>query len=118
MMDKSSETPTNMNTGIPAATAAMQAAFPNAAAAWLDIIAESGRFGTACLEQFLKTQQALLACRNAADVMEVQSDYFATAMRQYSEATSRFMEMVSTATGATMADVNISHARSFDDVPL
>lgn len=106
----------DMNT--PAITAAMMAINPVASKGWLDIMSETGRFMMDRLQQDLKAQQAILACKTSAELMQVQSEFYTSAMEQYSKEFTRLCKMMSTATNDTLNDARSGHSRSYEDIPL
>ncbi len=77
-------------------------------AAWMEVMQESARFITDRLQTDIETQQAMLACRTPAELMQVQTEFFQTAMQQYAEEAQRLAQIMSRA----------SHTRGYDDVPL
>ena len=99
-------------------TAAMAAMNPVATSAWLDLVDEGARFFTQRLEQDLETQRELLACKNPAELIEVQSRFMKSAMEQYSEEAKRLLQMMSNATEEIAEDASADHSRSQDDVPV
>ncbi len=96
MAKSKSKTP-KAESGMPAMTAAMMAMNPVAAKAWTDIMAEGSRFFTERLQQDFEAQKAIMACKTPADLMEVQSEFFKTAMEQYTQEASRLYEMMTQA---------------------
>lgn len=108
------------DTGVeaPAIVATMIAANPVVAKAWMDMMTESARFMTERLRTDLETQQALMACRTPADLMEVQARFMNTAMQQYAAAAARFIDMTMTATKDIAEDMKSGHSRGYDDVPV
>ncbi|NNK78168.1 MAG: phasin family protein [Litoreibacter sp.] len=79
---------------------------------------ESGRFIANRLEEELKTQQAFLGCKTPADVMQVQTDHYKTAVEQYSAEANRILELMSRAMSAPLASSKSMFDRGYDDVPL
>lgn len=100
------------------AMAAMMAASPVAARAWMDIFNEGTRFMADRLQQNLETQKAMLACRSPSDVLQVQSSFVSGAMEQYADEARRLFTMMSDAAGTTIRDARTGHSRRYDDVPL
>jgi hypothetical protein len=85
---------------------------PAAAQAWLDLMQESARFMTTRLQQDIETQKALLACKSPAELMQVQTEFFKSAAKQYSEHTTRLLK------GVEQSAAGNGFARNYDDVPL
>ena len=117
-MGKSNTKPAEPTIGTPESTAAMMAVNPIGTSAWMGIMAESQKFLTDRLKQDLDTQQAMLACKTPADVLQVQTEFFKTAMEQYSEEATRLFKMMSDAGQDVIEDVQTGHSRKYDDVPL
>lgn len=99
-------------------TSAMAAFTPFGATAWVQMMTESGRFITKRLEEDLKAQQALLASRTPEEVLQVQADYFRTAIEQYSAETNRVIGIMFGAMGGLFLKSGSVFARRYDDVPL
>ena len=117
-MAKSSKKDTPAEGEIPQATAAMMSLSPVAMQAWQDVITECNRFVMDRLQQDLETQQSMLSCKSPADLMKLQTEFFQTAFKQYSEESIRLMQMMSDAAGQSMKEVQSSAKRRYDDVPL
>lgn len=115
-MGKSNKTSTA--TGAPAMTAAMMAVNPVATKAWLDVMSESAQFVTHRLQQDLDAQKAMLACKSPTELLQVQSEFFKTAMEQYTEEATRLYKMMSKASEDTIEGARSGHSRGYDDVPL
>ena len=103
---------------IPAAMVAMMSANPVFAKAWMDMMSEGARFLTDRLRTDLETQQALMACRTPAEVMEVQAKFLNTAMQQYADEAARVVQMMMTASKDISEDLKTGHSRGYDDVPV
>lgn len=117
-MARPAKTPARPGNETDAATAAMIAIYPAATKAWLDVLSEGARFLTDRLQKDMETQKALLACTGPADLMRVQSEFVATAMKEYAEEATRMVRMMSEAVEDSAKDVRSGHRRSYDDVPL
>lgn len=89
-----------------AGTVAMQA--------WMDISTEAVRFVWNRLQEDMKTQQALLACKSLDEIREVQAGFFTAAQQDYAQEAERMLEMLSKATGQALQ----AGPRRYDDVPL
>jgi hypothetical protein len=98
--------------------APMMSVNPVFAKACADMMSEGARFMTERLRTDLETQKALLACRTPADLMEVQTDYVNTAMRDYAEEAARIMDMAMKASQDIVEDMKSGHSRGYDDVPV
>ena len=97
---------------------AMMAINPAALRAWQDIMTECGRFAVDRLQHGIETQKAMLNCKNPAELMQLQTKFYQSAIKQYSEETMRLIQLMSEATGKTMGEVRSSTKRGYDDVPL
>lgn len=97
---------------------AMSAMVPAGVAQWVDLLTESGRFVAQRLEEDLKTQQAFLGCKTPADVFQVQTEHYKTAVAQYSAEADRIFGLMSGATRGLLAPSGSMFARRYDDVPL
>lgn len=108
------------DTGVeaPAMMAAMFAANPVFAKAWMDMMTETARFMTERLRTDLETQKALMACRTPADLMAVQAEFLNTAMRQYADEAARVIDMTMKASQDIAEDMGSGHSRGYDDVPV
>ena len=104
------------NAATPTLPNAMMTMAPEAIQSWQEVMTEWGRFVTDRLHQDIETQQAMLNCKTPADVMRVQTEFYQTAVKQYSEETMRLMQMMSDAAGKSMS--NPALKRKYDDVPL
>ncbi|MDU8943579.1 phasin family protein [Ovoidimarina sediminis] len=117
-MTGKSPSPTKANGAAAAPGLAMPAIPPAVTAQWLEVMTASGRFIAQRLEEDLKTQQAFLGCRTPADVMQVQSGYYKTAVEQYTAQAGRIFELMSGAISGPLASSRSMFARGYDDVPL
>ena len=100
----------------PKAPSNMIAISPEAVESWQEIATEWGRFVIDRLHKDVETQRAMLECRSPSELMKVQTEFYQTAIQQYSEETMRLMQMMSEAAGKTMSSAKT--ARKYDDVPL
>ena len=107
-----------MGHDLSALSASMMATNPAAAKAWMDMMSEGARFVSARLQEDLEAQKAMLNCKSPTELLSLQTEFFQTAFRQYSEETMRLMQMMSEATGKTVEDAASGHKRGYDDVPL
>lgn len=117
-MAKAKDKSSGEDTATSAMAATMTAINPVAAKAWQEIMSESTRFLSDRLKQDLETQSAILACKTPAELMEVQSAFFKTAMEQYSAYAFRMQKTLTSATTDAAKSVRASHSRGYDDVPL
>ena len=101
-----------------ALTAAWMAVSPTATKAWMDMISENGRFLTERFQQDLEIQKAMLSCRTPAELMQVQSEFFAKAITQYTDHAARLKAMMSNVVEDAVADARTGHARGYADVPV
>ena len=86
----------------------MAAFNPAAAKVWQDIMTESVRFMTERLQKDMETQKAMLSCKSPAELLQLQTEFFQDAMKDYTDEATRMLTLMSS-TGT---------ARSYDDVPL
>ncbi len=86
--------------------------------AWFDAGNNALRFVFERWQHDIATQSALLGCTKLEDVQRVQTDFFKTAMEQYSAEAKRMMETFGSATSTGMAALTPGKARKKDDVPL
>ena len=91
---------------------------PAIATAWVGVFAEGTRFLAHRMRQDLDTQKAILACKNPAELLEIQARFFETAVEEYSEEVMRFTGMVVRAAEETAEDAVASHSLDNDDVPV
>ncbi|MDJ1017759.1 MAG: phasin family protein [Paracoccaceae bacterium] len=117
-MAETKKTKATPDMGVADMTAALLAINPVATNAWLEIMSESTRFLTDRLNQDIETQKALLACRSPAELLQVQSEFFQSAMNQYAEEIARLSEMVTRGAEDTIEDAVSGHSREYDDVPI
>jgi hypothetical protein len=104
--------------GADAMIAAMMAVNPVAAKVWPNIMSESARFLTDRLQQDLDTQKALLACKSPTELMQVQAEFFRSAMEQYTDYATRLYTRMSTTAKDPDKGAGSGQSRSYDDVPL
>ncbi len=86
------------------------------AQAWMDIGSEAVRFVWDRLQQDIKTQTAMLACKNVEDLQKLQAEFFAAAQEQYAAEAGKMLALVGKATVAGLK--TSAKARRYDDVPL
>lgn len=98
--------------------AAMSAFSPAVAEAWLDMLSENTRFLTDRFREDVETQKAILACKTPAELMQVQSEFFKTAMSQYTDHAARLREAMTKASEDVIKDMRSGRSRGYDDVPL
>jgi len=117
-MVKSTKPRADAKTGTSSMPTGMMAFNPAVNQAWQVIMSESARFFADRLQQDLETQQAMLACKSPAELMQVQAAFFKTAMEQYIAFGEHLKETASTVAEETIKDVSTSQSRGYDDVPL
>lgn len=117
-MGKPKKTQASTEIETPITTAAMMAINPVVTKAWLDVMTESSRFVADRLQRDLETQKAMLACKSPAELLQIQSEFFQTAMEQYTNEAVRLYKMMSKATEDTIKDTKSGHSRGYDDIPL
>ena len=81
----------------------------------LELMAESISFLSERFGEDVATQQALLACRTPADVLEVQAGFYRTALEQYAAEAGRLMTLLPRALTASGMP---GSSRRYDDIPL
>lgn len=96
----------------------MMVAGPVAMQAWQDVMTECGRFVMGRLQEDLETQKALLGCKSPEELMRVQSEFYRTAIAQYSEESARLIQIMSDAAQEALHEAKASHKRGYDDVPV
>lgn len=82
---------------------------PMAAEVWQEIMREGARFMTERLQKDLETQQAMLSCKSPTELLQLQSDFYQSALSDYSAEATRMLALMGRANGTS---------RSYDDVPL
>lgn len=102
----------------PAAAAFLLAANPILGKAWFGLMAESARFITKRLEADLEMQRAMLACRNPAEFMQLQTKFVSAAATQYAEEASKLFQMTLKASGDIAEDALSPHTSEYDDIPV
>lgn len=86
--------------------------------AWMDILSDNARFMTDRLQQDMETQKALLACKTPAELLQVQTEFFKSAMAQYTEHATRMFNKVAATSQETVKSTRASQSRGYDDVPI
>ena len=56
--------------------------------------------------------------RSPTELLQVQTEFFRSAMEQYTDYATRFYTRMSTTAEDTVKDARSGHSRSYDDVPL
>lgn len=100
------------------ATATTMAGGPEAMRAWQAVFSESTRFISDRLQQDLETQKAMLACKTPAELLQVQAEFYKTAMDQYAKEAAHLYELMSKATESSLKQAGTAFSRGYDDVPL
>jgi hypothetical protein len=103
---------------VAAMTAAMKAVSPTASHLWIDIMNESAEFIVKRLQHDVETQQAMLRCKSPTELMQLQSAFVQTAMKQYSEEAAHLFKMMTEAGAEAVKENRSAKARSYNDVPL
>lgn len=88
------------------------------AKAWIAMMSESTRFVTERLRQDMELQQALMACKNPADLVQLQSEFYTKAMAQYLDETAKMFNMLNQAAKVTTESNGPTTKRGYDDVPV
>lgn len=101
-----------------AALASAMAAGNPAAKLWLEIMAESTRFVSERLQNDHETQKAMLRCRNPADLVQLQSEFFRKAVEQFTSEAQRVFEIMTQASDEVARKTGTGTKRGYDDVPL
>ncbi len=89
-----------------------------AAKVWAAMMTEATRFLSQRLQEDIETQKAMLNCKHPAEIMEVQSEFFRTAVEQYSGEAQKLFDMMSEATQTTLKEKTSGQSRNYDDLPL
>jgi hypothetical protein len=84
--------------------------------AWMDFGTEAIRFVWDRLQQDMKTQQALLACKSLEEFQAIQNEFFRSAQEQYAAEAGKLLDTLGKATSSVLAAS--AKARRYDDVPL
>lgn len=114
-----SEKPTDATTqGVAAMSQAMLAANPALAGIWSELASESARFVSQRLQEDIKTQTAMLACKTPAELAKLQTEFFQTAMTQYTEEAYKMFEIMTEAGGEAVKEAKTGSSRNYDDVPV
>ncbi len=87
----------------------MTAFTPMAAEVWQEIMREGARFMTERLQKDLETQQAMLSCKSPTELLQLQAEFYQSAMSDYSAEATRMLTLMARANGTS---------RNYDDVPL
>lgn len=85
---------------------------------WLDVMSETVRFLSERLKQDVETQKAMLACKDPADLMKLQADFYRTAMEQYTAEATTMMDILSKSAAGSVGAASFGQKRGYDDVPL
>jgi hypothetical protein len=117
-MSKSKRKQPELGFEIPAAAAAAIAINPIVAKACVDLMSESARFMAERLQRDLELQKEMLACKNPAELLDVQSRFVKETMAHYTDEASRYMQMAFNASKDIAEDAKTGHSRGYDDVPL
>ncbi len=112
---KSNPKPSN---SVPEPVAAMLAINPTLSKAWVDLMSESARFMSERLARDLELQQDMLACRNPAEFLQLQTEFLTEAMEQYTKETTRYSRMMFKSLDEISKDARAGHRREYDDVPI
>ncbi|MEL7258777.1 MAG: phasin family protein [Pseudomonadota bacterium] len=117
-MSKSTKKSETAPYDLSAMVASITAANPAMAKAWMDLMSESARFVSARLREDVETQKAMLNCKNPAEVVQVQSEFFQKAFEQYTAEAMKMFEIMTSATEEMVKDANTGRKRGYDDVPV
>jgi hypothetical protein len=82
----------------------------------MDLGTEAVRFAWGRLQQDLKAQQAVLACRSLDELRKVQADFLRSAREDYADEARRMFALLGKATTAGLAVP--ARGRRYDDVPV
>ena len=117
-MAKSTKKPAAQKDNPFAMSAAMMTINPASMQAWQEVMTECSRFVMDRLQQDFETQQAILSCKSPAELVQLQTEFYQNAIKQYSEETMRLMQMMSDAAETAVSEAQSSTKRRYDDVPL
>ncbi|WP_167853427.1 phasin family protein [Roseovarius aestuariivivens] len=114
-----SKTPTETAaSGVAAMTEAMMSANPAMAKLWSDMATESARFVSERLQEDVKAQREMLACKTPAELAKVQAEFFQKAMSQYTAEAYKMFEIMTDAGGEAVKGAKTGTSRGYDDVPV
>lgn len=85
---------------------------------WLDVMSESVRFLSERLEQDVETQKAMLACKEPAELMKLQAEFYRTAVEQYTAEATNMLEIMQKSMAGSVKAASSGLARRYDDIPL
>jgi len=112
------KTKTTEATAAAAPIAAMMAINPAAAAAWNEVLTHSTAFVNARMTADQELPGRLMSCKTPVEVMEVQTEFYSKAFKDYSENSAQMAQLVTKATETTFKEMMSGHSRAYDDVPV
>ncbi len=87
-------------------------------AGWLEVMTQSAQFVADRLQQDMETQRAFLECRTPQDVMKLHTEFYRTAIEQYTAEATRMMQKLTEATTQSAKQATTLTSRAYDDIPL
>lgn len=87
-----------------------------AAQAWMELGTEAVRFLWIRLQQDMKTQQAMLACKSLDELRAVQLEFLTAAQQQYVAGAGKMLDLLGSTAARGLSDSGLT--RRYDDVPL
>ncbi len=104
--------------GLPPMAAAMMAVNPIVAKAWLDLMSEGARFAGERMGRDMELGKAMLACKDPSELMQVQAEFFNTALAQYLEESARYSQMSVAAWKSIVDEMRAAHTSEYNNIPL
>jgi len=117
-MAQKKKTQPEIDFGVPGLAGMMTALNPVASKAWVDLMSESSEFVTERLNSTVTLQQKLMASRNPAEMVELQTAYIKETMEACSAEMSRYATLMMSSAGDIAKDAKTGHKRGYDDVPV
>jgi hypothetical protein len=97
---------------------AMMAFNPAMMQAWQKMMTECSRFIMYRLQKDMATQRDILSCKSPAELLRIQTEFYESALRDYSEETMRLFQTASDAASESVTAATAAKKRGYDDVPL
>ena len=117
-MGKSPKTSADASIALPSTATAMLAVNPLVLKAWMDLTSESARFMAERLRRDMELPGDLIACKDPAELMQVQSEFFKSAIDQYLEEAVRYSQMSVAAFQSIVDEMRAAHTSEYNNIPL
>ncbi len=117
-MGKSPKTIPDASMALPSTAAAMMAVNPLVLKAWMDLTSESARFMAERLRRDIELPSEMIACQSPSELMQVQSEFFKTAIDQYLEEAARYSQMSASAFQSIVEEMRAAHTSEYNNIPL